>query len=184
MLKPENIKYCVYVKLSGQQREDIDFYLKYGNYDKKDYLSNVKLNERSFFFVKRLQQAIIDQNLDDFFNILFEIEEYAPAKINDRYCFEVVKTFEFLIDETVNLLKMESETLSSKVPSTDYGMYFEQIDFSVFPSYYTQLRSLAGEDITKFDAIKNMRYDDCIVELIYRQKQADVNTLITNSHKK
>ena len=53
----------------------------------------------------------------------------------------------------------------------------------MFDGEYVQTRELADKDITKFEAIRNLPYKNCLIELIYRQKESDLEKLILKTQK-
>lgn len=176
-----NITFGKYIKLDEIAKMDYDFAVKYGDFDVKDYVSDISLEDRSFELVKNLMDS---ENEEELISKIYEIDEYAEDKIVNLPFWQVILTFRYLIEHIVKLIKIENDMLQSKVPSyTDYSDKIAYIDFSVFPNYYTQLRTLAKDDITKFEVIKQIKYSDCIVELLYLAKEADLQKLIDNQNR-
>lgn len=176
-----NITFGEYIKLDEIAKMDYDFAVKYGYFEIKDYISDVSLEDRSFELVKHLMDS---ENEEELIAKIYEIDEYAEDKIVKLPFWQVIITFRYLIEHIVKLIKIENDILQSKVPSyTDYSDKIAYIDFSMFPNYYTQLRALAKDDITKFEAIKQMKYSDCIVELLYLNKENDLQKMIDNQNR-
>ena len=176
-----NITFGKYIKLDETAKSDFDFAVKYGDFEIKDYVSNISLEDRSFEVVKNLMDS---QNEEELIKKIYEIDEYTEDKIISLPFWQVILTFRYLLEHIVKLIKIENDVLASKVPSfTDYSDKIAYIDFGVFPNYYTQLRLLAKDDITKFEAIKQMKYSDCVVELLYIAKEADLQKLIDNQNR-
>ena len=124
------------------------------------------------------------ENEEELILKIYEIDEYAEDKIVNLPFWKVILTFRFLLEHIVKLIKIENDILQSKVPSLqDYSDKIAYVDFSVFPNYYAQLRTLALNDITKFKAIKQMKYSDCVVELLYLAKENDLQRLIDNQNR-
>ena len=176
-----NITFGEYIQLSETAKSDYDFAVKYGDFEIKDYISDVNLEDRSFEVVKNLMDS---ENEEELISKIYEIEEYNEDKIVNLPFWKVILTFRYLIEHIVKLIKIENDVLQSKVPSfTDYSDKIAYIDFSMFPNYYSQLRLLAQNDITKFEEIKQMKYSDCIVELLYLTKENDLQKLIDNQNR-
>ena len=176
-----NITFGEYIQLSETEKYDYDFAVKYGDFEIKDYVSDISLEDRSFELVKNLMDSA---NEEELITKIYEIDEYDEAKIVNLPFYKVILTFRYLIEHIVKLIKIENDVLQSKVPSfTDYSDKIAYIDFSMFPNYYTQLRLLAKDDITKFNEIKQMKYSDCIVELLYLAKENDLQKLIDNQNR-
>lgn len=176
-----NITFGEYIQLNETEKSDYDFAIKYGDFEIKDYVSNISLEDRSFEVVKNLMDS---ENEEELITKIYEIEEYAEDKIVNLPFWQVILTFRYLIEHIVKLIKIENDILQSKVPShIDYSDKIAYVDFSVFPNYYTQLRTLAKDDITKFEAIKQMKYSDCVVELLYLAKENDLQKMIDNQNR-
>ena len=176
-----NITFSEYIKLDEIAKMDYDFAVKYGDFEVKDYVSDINLEDRSFEAVKHIMDS---ENEEELISKIYEIDEYTEDKIVNLPFWKVILTFRYLIEHIVKLIKIENDILQSKVPSfTDYSDKIAYIDFSMFPNYYTQLRLLAKDDITKFNEIKQMKYSDCVVELLYLVKEADLQKLIDNQNR-
>ena len=176
-----NITFGEYIKLDEIAKMDYDFAVKYGDFEIKDYVSKISLEDRSFEVVKNLMDS---ENEEELISKIYEINEYTEAKIVNLPYWQVIITFRYLLEHIVKLIKIENDVLQSKVPSyTDYSDKIAYVDFSMFPNYYSQLRLLAQNDITKFDVIKQMKYSDCIVELLYLAKENDLQKLIDNQNR-
>ena len=176
-----NITFGEYIKLDEIAKMDYDFVVSYGDFETKDYVSDISLEDRSFEVVKNLMDS---ENEEELISKIYEMDEYDEDKIVNLPFYQVILTFRYLIEHIVKLIKIENDVLSSKVPSfTDYSDKIAYVDFSMFPNYYSQLRLLAQNDITKFDVIKQMKYSDCIVELLYLAKEADLQKMIDNQNR-
>ena len=176
-----NITFGKYMLLDETAKSDYDFAVKYGDFEIKDYVSDVALEDRSFEVVKNLMDS---ENEEELISKIYEINEYTEDKIVDLPFWKVILTFRYLLEHIVKLIKIENDVLSSKVPSfVDYSDKIAYVDFSMFPNYYTQLRLLAKDDITKFDTIKQMKYSDCVVELLYLAKETDLQKMIDNQNR-
>ena len=176
-----NITFGEYIKLDEIAKMDYDFAVKYGDFEVKDYVSDINLEDRSFETVKNIMDS---ENEEELISKIYEMDEYNEDKIVSLPFWQVILTFRYLIEHIVKLIKIENDILQSKVPSfTDYSDKIAYIDFSMFPNYYAQLRLLAQNDITKFEAIKQMKYSDCLVELLYLAKENDLQRLIDSQNR-
>lgn len=176
-----NITFGEYIKLDEIAKMDYDFAVKYGDFEIKDYICDISIEDRSFEIVKNLMDS---QNEEELIAKIYKIDEYNEDKIVNLPFWQVILTFRYLIEHIVKLIKIENDILQSKVPSyVDYSDKISYIDFSVFPNYYTQMRLLAKDDITKFDDIKQMKYSDCVIELLYLAKENDLQRMIDNQNR-
>lgn len=180
-MKTADIKYSEYLSLSDKEKSEVDFWITYGTYKHKDYISTIALEDRPFIDIKLLEIALLNNNIDEFSKIVGEWKDFGEKRLCNRKTYEVIITFKYIIDKIMNFINMENEMLVSKVSGTDYSQYTEQVDFSMFPNYYSQIRTLADGDITRFEEIKQCKYSDCLTELIYRQKEDDLHKLINKS---
>lgn len=183
MLNTIDINYATYLQMNEDQQYEYNFVLTYMKNAPaiKDYFCSMDLTDRPFVFVKELQDAFINDNNEELYSILTSIPEYSPELLLASPAYKVIHTFSHLISRIQSTLTIESEMLVSHVNNEDYTSFVEQVDFSMFPRYYSELRELAGNDITRFETIKQMKYSDCLVELIYRQKQSDFERLVMKS---
>lgn len=179
-----NIPYAIYCVLGEKDKFDIEFCVQYSNLESKDYFSKTPLEEREFGKIKELISFFTKGEIEEMLSTLFTIEDYEEEKFKFAPVWKVLKTLEFLFEKISNLMKIENEMLTPMVQDDKYKCFIEQVDFSMFDNEYTQVRELANGDITKFDEIRKQPYANCLVELIYLQKQNDLDRLIMNSHNK
>lgn len=178
------LPYSYYIVADKRKRQEIDLYIEYGTFEVKDYFGEKDLADRPFIIVKRLMEAINNQDDTEFAELLNEIPEYNGEKLLTEPCYKVLITIKYLINRVIELAEIEAQMLVSKYTREDYSSYVEQVDFSVFPHYYSQIRTLAQEDIRRYKEIEQMKYSDCITELIYITKSDDLEKLILKKTKK
>lgn len=183
MLNTIDINYATYLQMTEDQQYEYNFVLTYMKNAPviKDYFSSMDLTDRPFVFVKELQDAFINDNNEELYSILTSIPEYSQEFFLASPAYKVIHTLSYILSRIQTTLTVESEMLVSHVNNEDYTSFVEQVDFSMFPRYYSELRELAENDITRFETIKQMKYSDCLVELIYRQKQSDFERLVMKS---
>lgn len=179
-----NIPYSVYGILPEDDKFQVDFIVEYSNLEEKDYFSNIPLEGREFGFVKGLMQYFIDGRFDDLMKELFSLPDYDETKVLSAPAWKVILTLKYIATKLNNLLLVESKMLTPMVNDGKYDDFIAQVDFSMFNTEYNQVRELAKGDILKFDEIRKLPYDKCIVELIYIQKQNDLDKLIMKSNRK
>ena len=183
-LNPDKLKYSEYIKLKDEYKKMFLFILEYSKdselkYVKKDWFSNVSLSERKFGIVKQMQEALINNSINDFIEILIKNGEYNEKKILEEQAYKFLKTIDYLVEETINLINYEKELLISKVPNKNEG-FIDQVDFSQFSSHFIQRDQLANGDITKYEEIDNLPYETCFIKLLYNLKNSDVEKMILN----
>ena len=176
-----NIPYGIYETLSENDRFQIDFIIEYGNIESKDYFSSIPLEEREFEFVKEMMQYFDDGKFDEIVKMLFGLPEYDVKTISMAPAWKVIVTLKFITGKIAKLSTIENKMLTPLNPDGKYDDYLAQVDFSMFNTEYIQVRDLAGGDILKFDEIRKLPYNKCLVELIYKQKQSDLDNLIMKS---
>lgn len=174
--------YREFIKLNEEDRFGYTFQITYGNFEKKDYFSNTPLEKRTFGEIKRLMESAQESEYA-FINEILTINDYSLDNILDRPAYEFLKTVEYIADKIVDFVEMENTQLVPQVQGKDYSSQLEQVDFSMFTDEYIQLRELSNEDITKIEQIRNLPYEQCFVELLYRTKQADFEKLVMQSNK-
>lgn len=184
MVNSLEISYLVFSQMDKDYQEDYLFTLNYmkNGPELKDYFSTVDLSDRSFIFVKQLEQAYISNNNEEIFQLITSLPEYKEEVVVNASAYKFLNTLKYILNRVEEIINIENEMLVSSVQSDDYSMYIEQIDFSMFPRYYSEVRELANNDITKFKEIEQMKYSDCLVELIFRQKQNDFERLVMKSY--
>lgn len=184
-----NIPYTLYNTLTPEQMNYYEFLMQYGVIDgeklqEQDYLSDTPIMDMSFEFIKDCMTMVSKGDTIGIVAKFFSLPQYA-TKLEDNSlpAWKVILTIRYLVNKIVSCIEMENTMLVNKTPSP-YMFQIEQVDFSMFTQEYIQLNELADGDITKFDSIRNMKYSDCFVQLLYRQKQSDLQQLIESSYKK
>lgn len=184
MVSTIDVTYFTYLLMDEEYQDDYNFTLQFMKNapETKDYFGTKDLSDLSFMDVKDLQNYLIEGDMEGLYNKIVSLPDYSQEKMMNAKAYEVILTLQFICNRLEEITNIENTMLQSKVAGEDYSGIAEQVDFSMFPKYYSELRELAGGDITKFDEIKRMKYSDCLVELIYRQKQADFEKLVMKQH--
>jgi len=186
MLSTIDINYAKYSLMSDDFKDEYQFTLDYMKNapEVKDYFSEKDISDLEFIQVKMMQECIINNDMEGLYEQITSLPQYSQEKLMKSMAYEVILTFKYIVDRVNQITELENEMLKSCAPGDDYTNIVEQVDFSVFPAYYTQMRELADGDITRFEQIKHIKYSDCLVELIYRQKQADFEKLVMRAQMK
>ena len=186
MLSTIDINYAKYSLMSDSFKEEYQFTLDYMKNapEVKDYFSEKDISDLEFIQVKMMQECITNRDMEGLYEQITSLPQYSQEKLMNAMAYEVILTFKYIVERISQITELEGEMLKSCAPGDDYTNIVEQVDFSVFPAYYTQMRELADGDITRFEQIKHIKYSDCLVELIYRQKQADFEKLVMRSQMK
>lgn len=170
--------YAEYALLSEDDRFGYDFQVQYGNLARKDYFSSLSLEKRPFGVVKELMSSLKKGDLEALVTSVTNIEDYAIDVIVKEPAYKFIITLEIIIEKLKSLMEMEKTMLTPSVQGKDYSSQLEQVDFSMFSTEYVQTRELANNDILKFEEVRKIPYEECFVELLYRQKQDDFEKLI------
>lgn len=171
--------YC----LSEDEKFGHDFQVNYGPkdvFEMKDWFSDTPLESRSFETVKSLMEAVKDKDVTKFIELIYAIDDYSLENMKTECAYKAILTLRYLYEHTEKLIDIETEMLTS-LAGNKYGAQIEQVDFSMFTEEWMQLKSLSDGDITKFDSIRKLPYESCLVDLIYRQKKSDLEEMILKS---
>lgn len=181
----EKILYSDYIKLNDNEKYFFDFCLNYSKdkekFSVKDYFSSTPIEERSFIFVKEANELLQNNDFENLYKHFANLPEYSNEIFYTSPAYKVILTLKYFITRLRELQQMENEILISKFPDSAVSNCIEQIDFSMFGTYYGEIRELAGNDITKFEEVKKLKYCDCFIELAYRTKLNDVERLVAKS---
>ena len=187
ILSPSNLKYSVFLQLKEEYKSTFFFLLDYEKeadmkYPVKDYFTDVPISDRSFGDVKEMMDAIQNNNMVYFTEIVLKFPEFDEKKVLDELAYKFIRTIENYVEQVKNLIRYENELLISRVPNKHSGLV-DQIDFSEFGSHFLHRDSLADGDILKYDDIDKLPYNKCFLKLLYNRKQSDFEQLAMQSIK-
>ena len=178
-----NSTYEDYVRLSEEKQQDYVFLMDYGKFNgeklvKANYMSDKPLQDSSWEFVKTLMRMYGSSDIYGCVAYIFEHAGWGDYMQTEAW--KVILSVRVMLDDTEKLIRIENNSLTSQFPS-EHLMQMEQVDFSMFDQEYFQLNDLAGNDITKFETIKNLPYKECFVQLLYIFKNNEFEKAVMKS---
>lgn len=169
MIELNNITFLQYFEL--EDKSEYDYAIKYA-YRFNEPVNHIQIPEffqMPFGFVKDLQYDF-SQGItwDQIFGYLNKIKTdgYQNWKL-----LELCQMKTFLANQIDFINTIESEKLTSDNISADEVE--AGIDELSELGIYLQIRELTGGDVTKNEAVRNTKYEDCFVELVTQKRLAD-----------
>ena len=161
-----------YLSLKQDARAEYDFVIKYSEAAKaKDFFKFGSLFECSFGFVKDLQYlySIPDMDaikfFDEFFNILHTHKGVSKDTILNMSVFSFYSMLFYLSEQIKEINNKELNLVTS---TNNSFIYPDSERFNKYNSFI-QLLTLANDDITKIDAVRNIQYSIAFTYLLYKK---------------
>ncbi len=129
------------------------------------------ISDMKFGFVKTMQAKILSEHtIYDEIEFVKECTDRNPLKMFlDDYSRQLI----YLVKELEGLSEREINLLTTEPTQKEINAGLHRFDGL---GLYLQERELAGKDITKLDSIREMKYQDCFVELYTRKQERDFET--------
>lgn len=168
--KIEVITLSEYKKISEERRAEYDFVIQHGNAcPPKDVLNIGELTSCSFGFVKDLQYlyAQIDIDAVVFFNKFYEILESGrnikQKDVENLSIFAFYSQLFWFSSQIRKINELELNLITRQSGNVNYP------DGSVFEKYgsFVQMLTLANDDITKINKVRELDYSLCYSKLLY-----------------
>lgn len=167
-MKLKNITYNEYFEL--EDKKEYDFAIKYAKElnEPKDIFGIGDFTELTFKTVKDMQYYI-ENGLE--WNHIFELIETTKGKtykeIGVIYIKDLCMFKSYVVEEIYRINKIESIALAHQSTSEEENAGID--DLAELGSYL-QFRSLANEDVLKIEAVGQLKYSACLLELVARKK--------------
>lgn len=143
----------------------------------KDMCEIGDIYELEFGFIKDIQTDIEDDDL----NLLKQIEYLKKITQKKLYLYETVVTCNYLVQNIIKILENESILLGGEATPEQREAGIETFaELGVFG----QIRSLAGNDVTKVEQVRKTKYSICFMELIARKKEADYENRLNEIYRR
>jgi hypothetical protein len=120
----------------------------------------------NFGLIKDLQYDL--QSDIDYDKMFEHISMITKKNIEDLHNFSLLKILQFknyYISEIKRICEIEANLLGYEPTDDEKNAGID--NFNAL-GIYNQLRNLAGNDVTKLEAIRNIKYSDCLLELYAR----------------
>ena len=167
-IKLKSITYEQYKALDETEQGAYNFAFLYAKEcEQRDVCNIGPLTKQTFGFVKDLQQASQSSNIFDVVFLFFK-EKVVSLNVFEYYAFYcyILEQLKFISKLEHKELNMEQDP-DAKAAGAD--------DFERFGPVM-QIDKLAGGDVTKYDAIRNMSYEYCLTKLALITAEYNFNT--------
>lgn len=160
--------------VSGLHKDQVDFALKYGEFNPMDVFDIGDIFERTFGFVKRAQEIAVFHgfSFEKYIEFLLETKVAEESTIYNTGVLDFQCSIVYLNKEIETINELESTALGSEPTADEVSAGIEE--FKVFRSYL-QFDSLSGGDITKHKAIEELKYSECFTKLKLEDVRAKFN---------
>lgn len=167
MIELNNITLADYYNLDN--KDEYDFVLKY--IMPKDVYNAGDFTQLQFGLIKELQQSISDGvTWSELISYITRITKKKAIALGKHKLIGIARFTSYIKSEIERINEIEIELLGHVATSEERQAGIES--FNKFGNY-AQLRTLAGNDITKIKEIEKMKYTECLLELSYQKVQAD-----------
>ena len=165
-----------YLHLDNEERKDYDFAIRYSEQSEaKDLLLFGDITKKTFGEVKDWQQLFTEK--DYFVKFLTKFDE----KLLTLDVFGFFAFYRYVESEVVRVSEVESILLSHEPTADEVAAGIDR--FNKF-GVALQIDNLAKGDVTKWEAIKQMPYEHCLLKLAIDKNsndfQRDYQNLILN----
>jgi hypothetical protein len=147
-----------YCQLTNDERKDYDFAIKYSEQSEaKDVLLFGDITKKTFGEVKDWQQLFSDK--ESFVKFLTMFDE----KLLTLDVFSFFAFYRYVESEVVRVSEIEQKLLSHEPTADEVAAGIDR--FNKF-GVAIQIDNLAKGDITKWEAIRKMPYEHCLLKLV------------------
>lgn len=167
MIELRNINFKEYFEL--EDHSEYDFAIKY-SYDflKAVDIFNVgDLMKQSFGLIKDLQTDLSGLTWEQYFDYVVKMTKKDIKEIVEYKLIELCQFKCYIVEEIQRITEIESKVLGHTTTAEEKNAGIEELNEL---GYYLQLRSLACEDITKIDKVKELQYELCFTELVAQKR--------------
>lgn len=163
-----------------ENKEEIDFAFRYSKIwnEPIDVFEVGSLNNQNFGFVKDIQY-----DLEKGFDLIKGIEYYIRLgikKIENKSMEEICQAFNFLISEIKRINEIEEMLLTGTVKNDLIEAGMDELNEL---GVYLQIRQLALTFHLTIEQVKQMKYDDCLLELVTQKRLSDFEDRVNELRK-
>ena len=181
-----NYSFYEYCHLSDEERLEYDTLTGAASIFKEavDIFKVGDFTELTFGVLKDVQQIICSKNgitYKDLFEAFTALTGKTENELQQMKMKDVINFRNYVIDEIKRVNLVESITLSHHTTVEE-----EQAGIENFNKLgiYMQFRSLTKGDVTKFEQVRNIKYNICLLELIAQKESADYNERLSEIYKR
>ena len=147
-----------YCQLTNEERKDYDFAIRYSEQaEAKDILLFGDITKKTFGEVKDWQQLFSDK--ESFVKFLTMFDE----KLLTLDVFSFFAFYRYVESEVVRVSEIEQKLLSHEPTADEVAAGIDR--FNKF-GVAIQIDNLAKGDLLKWEAIKNLPYEHCLLKLV------------------
>ena len=147
-----------YCQLNNEERKDYDFAIKYSKQaEAKDILLFGYITKKTFGDVKDWQQLFSEN--ESFVKFLTMFDE----KLLTLDVFSFFAFYRYVESEVVRVSEIEQKLLSHEPTADEVASGIDR--FNIF-GVAIQIDNLAKGDITKWEVIRKMPYEHCLLKLV------------------
>jgi hypothetical protein len=164
MIEIRNITYREY--LTVDDRSEYDFAIKYSYEFNKpvDTFQFGDFVELKFGLIKDIQFDVsIGLTWDNIFSYIKSVKGLDVKEIAGNSLVSICQFKSYILEEIKRINEIETISLGHTVTADEEAAGIKEL---AVLGAYTQFRALAKEDITKIEYVKNMKYEDCFLELV------------------
>ena len=163
-MKIPHVTYKQYI--AGVNRDEVDYVLKYNQFQPEDLFEIGDIMKRSFDFVKNLQSMFNGgMTWDDYFSFIDSQGFIDKDKLYDTSIYVVYASMLWFKERVEFINELESSSLGHTPTGEEIQAGIE--NFSIFDNY-PQYRNLAGGgDYDKIERVKQWPYEYCFLEMKY-----------------
>lgn len=174
MIEIDNISLKEYFEL--EDKSEHDFIIKY--ILPKDVFEVGDLTEYPFGLIKDMQYDYsVGITWDQLIDYIVKLTKRRSHMIGKEKLVELAKFKSYLLSELDRINLIESELLGYTPNSEEIQAGIDR--FEKFGSY-GQLRKLAGDDITKLEEVKSLKYSHCLLELHYQKEEFEYTSRLND----
>lgn len=160
--------------VSGINREETDFVLRYGDFEPLDLFEIGDIFDQSFGFVKDAQEWLnySEADWEKYVELLKEHNFTDDTKLAGLSVIKLRRSILYLVERIEVVNKIESENLGSS-PSADEI----RAGVDVFKKYrsFMQLDSLAKGKVWEYDTVRRQEYGVCYTKLMLEADRSEFN---------
>lgn len=166
--------------LALEDKTEYNFALKYAEQSQaRDVLNFGDLVKKSFGDVKDYQYLFSKEDY-----IIRFVNKYGAKKLNHLNVFEFFAFIRYVASQVERVNNIENQLLSHSPTNDEVEAGLER--FNKYGSF-SQLNSLANNNILNFASVRKLPYEDALTKLAYdkdvNEYQRDLNKVITRKHR-
>jgi len=167
MIELRNIKLKEYFEL--EDKSEYDFAIKYSfNFNKEVNIFEVdELMKQPFGLIKDMQYYLNELTWERLVEFIEKLSGIDSKKIGDTKLIDICQFKSWIVSEINKINLIEEQALSYDVTEEEKQAGIDELSML---GTHLQIRSLANDDLTKYEAIRSLPYELCFTELFTKKK--------------